>query len=97
MSFNTSDIVPFSQVRAHLTELADEVRQGHEKIITRNGESYIALIDARKLDYYRALEKEHAYLTLLTEAEKGLDDVKKGNFISAKEFRKKIKTKGTGR
>src|SRR5438128_2620899 len=81
MTFNTSDIVPFSRVRSQLTELAEAARDGHEKIITRNGESYIAMIDARKLDYYHKLEREHIHLALIVEAEKGLDDVKKGHFI----------------
>ncbi|MFA7488540.1 MAG: type II toxin-antitoxin system prevent-host-death family antitoxin, partial [Lysobacteraceae bacterium] len=50
MSITSTDIVPFNKARAELTRLAEEVREGHEKIITRNGESYVALVDARKLD-----------------------------------------------
>jgi prevent-host-death family protein len=47
MSFQSDDIVPMNQVRASFTELAEQVRRGREKLITRNGESYVALIDAR--------------------------------------------------
>ena len=64
MPISSKDIVPLNQVRARLTELADEVRAGSEKIITRNGESYVALIDARRLDHYHRLEREHIHLTL---------------------------------
>jgi prevent-host-death family protein len=51
MSTAAKELVPFSQARATLSELADEVKQGSEEIITKNGESYVALIDADRLDY----------------------------------------------
>jgi prevent-host-death family protein len=73
MSLRTSDIVPISEARARLTELADDVvAEGSEKVLTKNGNSYVALVDARKLDYYHALEEEHAGLVLLADAETGL-------------------------
>ena len=34
-----SDVVPFTQARANLSELADQAKAGAEKIITKNGES----------------------------------------------------------
>src|ERR1019366_3614226 len=73
MSLRTSDVVPISEARARLTELAEEVVDGGaEKVLTKNGASYVAIIDAKKLDYYHALEEEHAGLVLLDEAETGL-------------------------
>jgi prevent-host-death family protein len=89
MSIATKDIVPLSQVRARLAELAEEVRTGREKIITRNGESYVALIDARRLDHYHRLEREHIHLVLLDEAARGWDDVEAGRTYSAAEVRAK--------
>jgi len=47
MAFSSEDIIPFGQVRARFTELAENVCAGAEKIITRNGESYIALVAAK--------------------------------------------------
>ena len=70
-----SDVVPISEARARLTELAEEVVGGAEKVLTKNGASYVAIVDARKLDYYHALEEEHASLVLLDEAEIGLRQV----------------------
>ena len=55
MGILTSDVVPFSQARATLSELAEQVQAGAEKIITKNGESYVALIGAQRLDYYHFL------------------------------------------
>lgn len=89
MAITTRDIIPMSQIRARFTELADDVSQGNEKIITRNGESYIAMIDAKKLDYYHKLEQSHLHLLLLDEAMKGLDEVLEGKGISLDEFRAK--------
>ena len=84
----TSDIIPLSQIRARFTELADLVSQGDEKIITRNGENYVALINAKKLDYYHRLEQSHLNLLVLNEVDKGLNDVANNNMISLDEFRR---------
>jgi len=87
MGFNTDDIVPINQVRASFTELAEEVRAGREKIITRNGESYVALVDARRLDHYHRLEREHIHLDLLDQALTGLADMAAGRTFSVAETR----------
>ncbi len=86
MAIKSDDIVPLNQVRARLTELAEEVRAGAEKIITRNGESYVALVDARRLDHYHRLEREHIHIALLEEAARGLEDVRDGRVESAREM-----------
>jgi prevent-host-death family protein len=78
MAFSTRDVVPLSQARAHLSELADQVKAGAEKIVTKNGESYVALIDAKRLDYYHQLEREHIHLLLLDDARRGLEDIAAG-------------------
>lgn len=85
MGISTTDVVPFSQARANLSELAEQVKAGAEKIITKNGESYIALIDAQRLDYYHQLEREHIHLLLIDEASKGLDDVAAGRVKDARD------------
>ncbi len=82
MSFTAQDVVPISEARARLTELADDVVSGAEKLLTKNGVAYVALVDAKKLDYYHRLEEEHASLVLLTEAEAGLREVLAGNRVS---------------
>ena len=87
MALRTSDVVPISEARARLTELADEVvGAGAEKVLTKNGSSFVAIVDARKLDYYHALEEEHASLVLLDEAETGLRQWMAGQRVSAKEL-----------
>lgn len=93
MGIKSEDIVPLNQVRARLTELAEEVRAGAEKIITRNGESYVAIVDARRLDHYHRLEREHIHLALLEEAVRGLEDVRDGRVESAREMLAKYRVK----
>ncbi len=75
MGFNARDVVPFTQARANLSELAEQVKAGAEKIITRNGESYVALIDSDRLDNYHRLERERIHLLLIDDARRGLEDV----------------------
>ena len=58
MFFTASDVIPLTQARATLSDLAEQVKAGAEKIITKNGESYVAIIDAQRLDYYHQLERE---------------------------------------
>ena len=78
MGFAASDVVPFTQARANLSELADQAKAGAEKIITKNGESYVALIDSDRLDYYHRLVRERIHLLLIDEAKRGLDDILAG-------------------
>ncbi|TXT35765.1 MAG: putative antitoxin type II toxin-antitoxin system [Comamonadaceae bacterium] len=83
MTLRSSDIIPISEARARLTELAEDVvGTGAEKVLTKNGASYVALVDAKKLDYYHALELEHAGLILLSEAETALNQVLAGQRMS---------------
>ena len=93
MGIKSDDIVPLNQVRARFTELAEEVRAGAEKIVTRNGESYVALVDARRLDHYHRLEREHIHLALLEEAVRGLEDLRDGRVVAARQVLAKYKVK----
>lgn len=89
MGFTTDDIVPLNKVRANLTALAEGARAGREKIVTRNGEAYVALIDARQLDYYHRLERERIYNSIAEDVLRGLDDKEAGRTITAAAFAKK--------
>ena len=87
MALRASDIVPISEARARLTELAEDVvGSGSEKVLTKNGASYVALVDARRLDYYHALESEHASLVLASDAVAGLRQALAGQFVSGEEL-----------
>jgi antitoxin (DNA-binding transcriptional repressor) of toxin-antitoxin stability system len=91
MSITSNDVVPFSQARSNLSELAEQVKAGAEKIITKNGESYIAMIDAQKLDYYHRLERARIHLLLIDEVDKGLADVEAGRVTDARSALSRLK------
>ncbi len=93
MTIFASDVIPLSQARANLSDLADQVKNGAEKIITKNGESYVALIDAKRLDYYHQLEREHIHLLLIDDAIQGLKDVAVGKVKDAKSTLQLIKNR----
>jgi prevent-host-death family protein len=78
MGISSADVVPLTQARSNLSELADQAKAGAEKIITKNGESYVALIDAERLDYYHRLERERIHLLLIDDARRGLADIEAG-------------------
>ncbi|MGY8525650.1 type II toxin-antitoxin system Phd/YefM family antitoxin [Paracidovorax citrulli] len=100
MPISARDVISLSQARANLSELADQAKAGLEKIVTKNGESYVAIIDAQRLDYYHQLEREHIHLLLIADASKGLADVAAGTVkdardaISALRARRKNRTAG---
>jgi prevent-host-death family protein len=83
MTIATTDVVPLTQARATLSDLADQVKAGAEKIITKNGESYVALIDADRLDYYHRLERERIHLLLIEDARRGFADIAAGRVHDA--------------
>lgn len=91
MGISASDVIPLSHARANFSELAEEVKAGAEKIVTKNGESFIALIDSKRLDYYHKLERERIHLLLIDEASKGLDDVAVGRVKDARSVIQSIK------
>lgn len=78
MGIFASDVVPSTRARATLSELVEQVKAGAEKIITNNGESYIALIDAERLDDYHRLERERIHLLLIDDVRRGLADIAAG-------------------
>lgn len=71
MSIRARDITPINEAGTCLLELADEAVAGAGKVLTRNGSPYVAIVDARKLSYYHALEAEHDRLIMLGDAEWG--------------------------
>ena len=83
MGFSARHEVTYTHARANLSELADQAKAGAEKIITKNGESYVALIDADRLDYYHRLERERIHLLLIEDAQRGLADISAGRTVEA--------------
>lgn len=90
MPLTSKDIIPLTKARARFTDLCEEISLHHgEKVITKNGESCVALIDAELLDHYHRLEREHIHIGLLEEAIRGMEDVEKKKVLSLKQLKKR--------
>ncbi len=88
MAISSKDIISLTHARTKLTELCEEVQtKGREKIITKNGESCAALIDANRLDHYHRLEREHIHLSLLEETLRGVVDLDEGNTLTLSQLK----------
>ena len=87
MQIALSDIIPISQARARLTELADDVaRNGGAKLLTRNGEGYAAIVAAQDLEdlqQYRENEK----LATLYKMVRALPEIRSNGGMSVAAFK----------
>jgi prevent-host-death family protein len=83
MGVTANDVVSLTRARADLSALAEQANAGAEKIITKNGESYVALISAARLEYYHQLECERMHLLLLDDAKRALEDIDSGRAEAA--------------
>ncbi len=83
------DIVPLSAARSRFSELVDEAHAGDDKIITQNGEAYVAVIDIAKLDSYRQAARERGQQ--LQDIERSPDDLDAGRVLTEAQFEKSLK------
>jgi prevent-host-death family protein len=87
MLLQPEDIIPISQARAKLTQLADEVAtQGRHKVLTRNGESYVAIVTAgelEELEQFRAQQRVVEMQAFIAAAQ----DIEAGRVYSGEQFK----------
>lgn len=77
--------IPLREAASRLMELAEEVVAGTEKVFTMNGTAIVALVDAKRLDYYHELERKEGRRSLmLADAEQGIKDAHEGRVTSLK-------------
>lgn len=79
--------IPLSDVKARLSEIADEVDRTHERVhVTRNGREYVVLLSAEDLESMEAtieLLSDEAAMERVRQAE---DDVGAGDLTTANEM-----------
>jgi PHD/YefM family antitoxin component YafN of YafNO toxin-antitoxin module len=86
----TEDIIAISRARARLTELADAVsKTGQEKVFTKNGESYVALITAGQLDDLRRY-REAEHLSMLKALVEAAEDIESGQVYAWDSFKPRL-------
>lgn len=81
--------VPLSEVKARLSEIAEEVAATHERVqITKNGRSYVVLMAAEDLESIEAtleLLSDPAAQSRIATAEQ---DIERGDVLGENEIRK---------
>lgn len=84
----STDVVPITSARARLTEIAAEVvASGQPKVLTRNGESYVALVGVADLDEFQRLRAAD-HLRNLHDLSRAACEMVAGKAMSAAAFRK---------
>lgn len=89
--------LPLSQVKAHLSEIADEVAQTHERIrITKNGRDYVVMLAAADLESIEAtleLLADPDAQARLADAEK---DIERGDILTEGDVRSLLEAQRSG-
>jgi prevent-host-death family protein len=92
MQIFSTDVVPITSARARLTEIAAEVvASGQPKVLTRNGESYVAVVGVRDLDEFQRLRAAD-HLRNLHDLIRAASEMAAGTASSAAAFRKRAAT-----
>lgn len=88
MHIFSTDIVPITSARARLTEIAAEVvASGQPKVLTRNGESYVAVVGVADLDELQRLRAAD-HLRNLHDLSRAASEMAAGKAMPATAFRK---------
>jgi prevent-host-death family protein len=89
--------LPLSEVKARLSEIADEVDQTHERIyVTRNGRDFVVLMSKEDLDSLEAtleLLSDPEALARLGQAER---DVAAGEAVTGEEMAELMRQRRAG-
>jgi antitoxin YefM len=79
--------MPLSDVKARLSEIADEVDRTHERVhITRNGREYVVLMSAEDLESIEATLELLSDPRAMAEIREADADVAAGNSVSGAEM-----------
>jgi prevent-host-death family protein len=79
--------LPLSEVKARLSEIAEEVDRTHERVhITRNGREYVVLVSAADLESLEATLELLADETAMTRVREAESAVAAGDVTSAEDM-----------
>lgn len=80
-------VVPLSEAKAKLSQIADEVHRTHERVtITKNGRSYLVLMSAEDLESLEATLELLGDAEALRRVDQGRRDLAVGRGTSAEEM-----------
>jgi len=74
--------LPLSEVKAHLSEIADEVARTHDRVrVTRNGRDYVVLLSAQDLESLEATIELLSDPTAMERLSTADADIARGDFF----------------
>jgi prevent-host-death family protein len=80
--------LPLSEVKAHLSEIAEEVATTHKRVqITKNGRDYVVLVAAEDLDSIEATLELLGDPDAQRRIERAGRDIARGDVLDEKEMR----------
>jgi antitoxin YefM len=86
--------LPLSDVKARLSEIADEVERTHERVhVSRNGREFVVLLSAEDLDSLEATIELLADEAVMGRVRKGEADVAKGDVTTGEEMAELVRTR----
>jgi prevent-host-death family protein len=92
-----STVLPLSEVKAHLSEIAEQVDRTHDRVlITKNGRDYVVLMSVADLESIEATME----LLMDPEAQRRLassaDDIARGDLLDEDEVRALVARRRSG-
>jgi antitoxin YefM len=86
--------LPLSDVKARLSEIADEVDRTHERVhVTRNGREFVVLLSAEDLDSLEATIELLADEAVMGRVRQAEADVAGGDVTTAEEMAKLVQAR----
>jgi antitoxin YefM len=89
--------LPLSEVKARLSEIAEEVATTHERVqITKNGRDYVVLVAAQDLESLEATLELLADADAQSRVKHAEMDIVRGDVLDEDEVRALLAQRGTG-
>jgi antitoxin YefM len=89
--------LPLSEVKARLSEIAEEVATTHERVqITKNGRDYVVLVAAQDLESLEATLELLADPDSQERVKRAEQDIARGDVLDEEDLRALLARRGTG-
>ena len=84
-------VLPLSEAKTHLSEIADEVGRTHERVhITKNGREYVVLLAAEDLESIEATLELLADRAAQERISQSQDEIARGESLSVSELEQSL-------
>ncbi len=86
--FSAMSMVPLSEAKARLSEIADEVYRSHDRVqVTRNGREFVVIMSAEDLESLEAMIELLSDPAAVAEIEEAEAQIRRGEYTTLDEMR----------